>query len=417
MAERNEKKNICFYQTASPALLSGAAQAIIFNPFDRALYVRVKFRRKHFLDRRNFHHPFQGFMNAAVYRTLVGASYVFWQDFVQKIIEKTAPDKLQLSRCPALTAFIIGMLAGSLNGAALNGMQVVKYRMWNMENNANFFKVALQAYRESGVSIFFRGIGITILRDCVFGVVYELFRRTNFLRGIFHSYVRPAERRVLFPLKLTSKNNSTSAGEKILVDNKHAVSDNVPCRCCRDELCTCAFISNLVAAMLASVMSSPFNYFRIIVYSTPSGTAPVGALLLFRFFIYQVQFIYKCGESFTDANTAMYGAELKTPCGNNNNNNNNNYNNDSIISSAGITTSSNNCGGKSCFNFSLTRMCRPQVLDKLTATAVCRNRHPMATLRWINARLNVGWGSVRVGLGMAVGQAIFYKLQSVFKDQ
>jgi len=98
--------------------MSGAAQAIIFNPVDRALYVRVKFRRSRFLDARNFERPFQGFMNAAVYRTLVGASYMFWQDTVRISIERNLPQSCQATTSPQLNSVLIGLTAREPHAAA-----------------------------------------------------------------------------------------------------------------------------------------------------------------------------------------------------------------------------------------------------------------------------------------------------------
>lgn len=114
-----------------PALSSGAIQAILFNPIDRALYLRVTYRRSSFLDWRNFDRPFHGFMNAAVYRTLVGACYLFWQDTFHFYIQRHLPSWCQESVSPQLNAMLIGFTAGASNGLALNAMQAIKFRMWN----------------------------------------------------------------------------------------------------------------------------------------------------------------------------------------------------------------------------------------------------------------------------------------------
>ncbi|ESS64913.1 mitochondrial carrier domain-containing protein [Trypanosoma cruzi] len=411
MAGINEPVKEGFFHTACPALLSGAAQAILFNPFDRALYVRVKFRRQHFLDRRNFGQPFQGFMNAAVYRTLVGASYMFWQDSARIFIESKTPEYFHASQSPKLNAFLIGAIAGSVNGAVLNGMQVVKYRTWNVDGNVSFLRVALEVYKESGVRIFFRGIGTTALRDCIFGIVYEMFRRSTLIKDVFDPYVILAERashflrgdevppnscRVSAGATLPNKNYNhkhttatTSTNTNTTNNNKDNTDSTGRVALWNQEKCgACAFISNLVAALLASIVSSPFNYARSVIYGAPSGSVPMRCTSLLQSFCYQVRFIYVCGESFTDAKAIAAESARKTP----------------LQTSSSSACSQNWLLGRSKY-----------LWRSLLTGAYWRNRHPVAAWRWVNSRLNIGWGSLRVGLGMAVGQSLFHFLQDTLQ--
>lgn len=50
-------------------LVAGVAQAGLFNPYDRALYLSVKHHRP-FLDKRNFQNSFQGFLQSVGGRAL-----------------------------------------------------------------------------------------------------------------------------------------------------------------------------------------------------------------------------------------------------------------------------------------------------------------------------------------------------------
>ena len=59
----------------------GVLQSVLFNPWDRALYLSVKEKRP-FLLRENFRNPYQGWLQSAVHRTVSGGLYFVLQ--VQK---------------------------------------------------------------------------------------------------------------------------------------------------------------------------------------------------------------------------------------------------------------------------------------------------------------------------------------------
>lgn len=298
--------------TATPALVSGAVQAVAFNPIDRALYVRVQNRRRRFLDFRNFERPFQGFANAAVYRTIVGASYVFWQDSCRYWLNEFAPE---FSKYPALSAVTIGLVAGCCNGLALNNLQAVKFTMWSADATVaspTFFGTVRRMYNIGGVSVFFRGIRITMLRDAVFGVVYETMRHSPYARNA-------AERVHTFA-------------------NGHG-----PSKTDRDFL---SFFINVISALFATIFSAPINYARSMVYGSPLCATPFSVGRLLRNLAVETKYVWKSGRSFRDTPIAEYN---------------------------------------------------PQA----------RGQQWKDAWRFLNARLNVGWGSLRVGLGMAVGQYVF----------
>lgn len=311
-----------------PALFSGAVQAALFNPYDRALYVRVKYRRRKFLDWRNFDRPFQGFLNASFYRTTVSGGYFLWQDIVRMIIERFFPMQFHASVSPHFNAALIGLLAGSLNGFLLNPLQIVKFRMWNSSSSAetmNFWKTACQLFKEGGCHIFFRGCLTTVVRDCVFGVTYELVRRMNYGDLLF------------------SSSNEENASKL------HAARYD-----------RASLLTNMSAALCASMLSSPFNFVRTVVYSTASGATPVSAIFLYHSLVKQLRFIYSFGKSYVYL-ASMTGAKR-----------------------VNITASS--------LSFS-------------------RNYYPKASWAWFNSRLNIGWGSLRIGLGMGMSQNLFFFFQ------
>lgn len=302
-----------------PALASGVIQAVLFNPVDRALYVRVKFRRSSFLDKRNFERPFQGFMNSAVYRTLVGSSYVFWQDTFQVLVENRFPCQCQASVSPQLNAAIIGLFAGMFNGLALNAMQTVKFRMWTSdERYITFMKTARMLYKEGGSAMFFRGCLATVLRDSVFGVVYEMIRHSATLLRAYNSLLycpelvcKTTSNTLLRALARKGTNESTLEQRRLpdapaQQQQQQQVAANtnpselprriemeMPTRCSLS-----AFALNLIAAVVASVVSAPLNYARVVIYGTPYGAIPLGYVKLLRSFLMQCAYVYRHGESY-----------------------------------------------------------------------------------------------------------------------
>lgn len=374
-SSENEEKEGFFY-TAGPALISGAAQAILFNPIDRALYVRVKFRRKHFLDRRNFERPFQGFMNAAVYRTLVGASYMFWQDSARLCIGRFMPQMFQVETSPVLNSMLIGLFAGSVNGLALNTLQAVKFRMWNSDaRGVNFWQTAKHMFKEGGVPIFFRGCVTTMIRDSIFGVVYETLRRMDSWKVFFDNVVTGVSKKM--PWHQTGDTDTIAPPP---------VERHLGAGTCE----ACMFVSNLVAAVLASTLSSPFNYVRSIVYGTPPGSIPLNYFQLLRSFYTQYFFVWHNGCTFsgtlvvpelaaTEHRVEMSAASPRPP---------------------GTSLPPERPVGRWW-----------KVYLDLVRWGEAHHHHPIKSWQWANSRLNIGWGSLRIGVGMAMGQSLFHLAQ------
>ncbi|CAJ1024536.1 Mitochondrial carrier protein, putative [Leishmania lindenbergi] len=429
LREGHDKDN--FVYSAGPALLSGALQAILFNPIDRALYVRVKFRRRRFLDRQNFEHPFQGIVNAVVYRTLVGASYIFWQDSMRIAIERSAPAVCLPETSPQLNSMLIGLSAGSINGFTLNALQAVKFRMWNTnERGVSFLRTATYMYREGGVFIFFRGCFTTMVRDSIFGVVYETARRASAWKHFFDPQVgvlrspfsTPSPQLPAGAIACVASASSIPRGDisasapAPLLDHRK-VNEAVSAR--RDAMVPdfaqkcgiCAFISNLVAAVLASILSSPFNYVRSIVYGTPAGAIPLGYISLLKSFYTQLFYTYRHGKSYTDRHGVPELGETEHPCS-------------APASSSTATTAAErrwrhggSVGIGAEVEESVQQTARrsnslgSRLAAQMRTWVVVHHHHPKAAWMWANSRLNIGWGSLRVGVGMAMGQSLFYLAQ------
>jgi hypothetical protein len=71
-----------------------------------------------------------------------------------------------------------GQVAGLANGLLLNPLACVKYQIWgHCEPNRAFMQQARSMMRNGGVAVFFRGAPATCLRDSVFGATFSGLRR------------------------------------------------------------------------------------------------------------------------------------------------------------------------------------------------------------------------------------------------
>lgn len=118
----------------------------------------------------------QGWLQSALHRTVSGGLYFVLQGAVQDAGV----------RAPLL----VGLVAGCLNGALLSPLAAVKYHNWGsgtrsffptflLSNRAvlsefSFLASLRSALAAGGPALLFRGTTTTIVRDAVFGVVYEV---------------------------------------------------------------------------------------------------------------------------------------------------------------------------------------------------------------------------------------------------
>lgn len=202
---------------------AGVVQAGLLNPFDRALYLSVKEKRP-FLHRQNFTRPYQGFLQSVGGRAVSGGLFFPLESIFQSIYDR--PDSGgHGGGNAALTNFLVGSAAGSVNAIILNPLSAIKYRMWGKEEKERgMMQEAKHMWRRGGVTPFFHGFIPTILRDVVFGGTYTFIR---------------------FQLK----DSDYSGGERA------------------------QWASNMGAAAFATVISGPFNLARNIQFAT--GTMEV----------------------------------------------------------------------------------------------------------------------------------------------
>jgi hypothetical protein len=255
-------------------LLAGVAQAGLFNPYDRALYLSVRDERP-FLHAGNWTHPYLGFVQSLNTRALAGGLYF-------------PLEHLALQLVPPQQHFAAGMIAGTINALLLNPLTAVKYQTWGRTENRGVWTEALCMARAGSWRPFVKGLGPTILRDTAFGGTYTVLR-----------------------LHIVQQQQQ---------HNDHNGDDHQQGG--RRQVNTAA--ANFVAAALATVVSGPFNYVRNVQYGTPSGerapTVPQVLIGLFREtmavgqqVVAVVEMPQSSGQSSTGSSTSGGGAMRMPP--------------------------------------------------------------------------------------------------------
>lgn len=223
---KKQKLNI----DVASGLIAGVANSGLFNPWDRALYLSVKYNRP-FLSWENFTAPYQGFSQALVQRTFLGSIYFIAQGELNTYMLPYLHQNLGLN--PTAAHFYVGMAAGSIGGAMTNSISAVKYHTWGKEK-ASFRSSVYDMWTHGGYKPFIKGTTATMTRDMVFGSTYEMLRHL---------------------MKNQVKKEGNQNPEPYMPSWE--------------------FFYNACAAGVATIASSPFNYVRNMQYATsPRQKAP-----------------------------------------------------------------------------------------------------------------------------------------------
>lgn len=215
------------YSSFLCGFLAGVAQAGIFNPYDRALYLSVK-EKRNFLNIRNWQHPYSGFFQSLGGRVISGGLYFPVEHLFLRLMDKEQSHPYR--------NFLAGTAAGLVNAIVLNPLTAIKYKTWGKteklralravgvdvdQKRRTMIRTASGMIRKAGsLRPFFNGLAPTVYRDVVFGGCYTWLR----LQIQWWLDLQPNEQ----------------------------------------------YIGNFVAAGLATVASGPFNYARNIQYATSS---------------------------------------------------------------------------------------------------------------------------------------------------
>lgn len=154
-------------------LAAGVAQAGLFNPIDRALYLSVR-NEIPFMRKENFQSPYQGFFQSVGHRALSGGLYYPLEHF---FVSMLPPEAAMDTGSPgALYNFAAGTAAGSVNAIICNPISAVKYKTWGRDVSRGMAREALNMMKIGGVRPFCNGLIPTVARDLVFGGTYTFLR-------------------------------------------------------------------------------------------------------------------------------------------------------------------------------------------------------------------------------------------------
>ena len=201
----------------------GVFQAFAFNPVDRALYLAVIKSRSLFVAA-NWSTPLTGVGISCVQRTLSVGLFFPLEDLFRPVIETHIAS-------PHVAASLAGIGCGLFSAVTLNPIALVKYNSWRTSNSLDrIIQEGMRTVHTNGWRYLGRAVGSTILRDSTFGATYSFLRHVDFRNGEFLS---------------RSQGPATE----------------------------CA------AAVIATILSSPFNYARNMQYGAPGPTPRVVDIL------------------------------------------------------------------------------------------------------------------------------------------
>jgi hypothetical protein len=218
--------------------VSGLVQAGLFNPWDRALYLSVANNRP-FLNTMNFVSPWNGVFQTIFQRGISAGLYFPLEEIFSQYLTEAFKDKSSVQPWLVLCA---GFLAGAGNGLIMNPISSIKYHYWGVSEigtKENFASVAIDMLKRGGIRPFFVGVTATISRDVMFGGAFAYFRHD-------------------LPTRFASFPSSSSRK-----DNESFVLD----------VGKKSFVTDLVAGLIATTISSPLNYVRNIHYTVPPDVA------------------------------------------------------------------------------------------------------------------------------------------------
>mmetsp|Transcript_5172 Transcript_5172/g.7581 ORF Transcript_5172/g.7581 Transcript_5172/m.7581 type:complete len:344 (-) Transcript_5172:472-1503(-) len=224
-------------------LIAGVAQAGLFNPYDRALYLSVKQKRS-FAHLENFTSPYQGFLQSIVGRAFSGGLFFPLEHFYKSLLERVCDPQqphsqvVSSSSTTALTNFCAGTAAGATNALVLNPISAVKYKTWGRDANRGMIHEALGMYRKGGIQPFLNGMLPTLGRDIVFGGCY------TFLRMQIRKQLEQQQPENPHPHPHSNSNKQHHQQQQ--------------------------WIANASAAAIATVVSGPLNFARNVQYATKS---------------------------------------------------------------------------------------------------------------------------------------------------
>ena len=207
----------------------GLGVTFLLNPWDKALYLSILHNRS-FLDLRNFHAPFQGVGQSLISRAISRGLYFPFEQFgyiwSKQYIFKSNDN---------MNYMVGGTFAGICNAFLLNPVSAIKYTRWSDLENLSLRKEFISMYKKGGYRQFMKGMYATMCRDIVFGSTFALMR--------FGRRARWDD----------GDGKTMGYGERLWIDGSSAI--------------------------VATIMSSPFNFVRNMQYGTPKDVIKIPGMM------------------------------------------------------------------------------------------------------------------------------------------
>ncbi|MEK7801475.1 MAG: hypothetical protein AAB276_03380, partial [Pseudomonadota bacterium] len=146
--------------------ISGGLNTILFNPYDRAIYLSVM-NKKTIFEKKFWKKPYQGVGQAFIHRTISYGMYfpflAIWEENLQYLI----PKKTEMT-------LVSNILAGTSVAILTFPIASIKMYTWNNPHRDSIMKIGKELYCKHGKSLFTRGLGTTICRDIIFSSIFGL---------------------------------------------------------------------------------------------------------------------------------------------------------------------------------------------------------------------------------------------------
>ena len=201
--------------TFACGLTTGLIQAAVFNPYDRAMYLCIQSNRP-FLSRANWSLR-ESFVGVlpSVLQRAVSSGLYFPLEQVARIKLKNAWEN------HGKVDAVAGVISGAATGFITAPINAAKFDQWRGTSSQSAADSARSVYRQQGLRGLMRAAPVTVVRDVSFGMTF--------------SYLR----------------------------HRH----------------DSGLLSNISAALIATVISSPFNYVRLRQYAA-NGAQPTTLSIL-----------------------------------------------------------------------------------------------------------------------------------------
>lgn len=176
-----------------PALVSGSINTLLFSYPDRVIYLAQIYHRSVSAQFKilfeNLHSKikqpnakifsllcnelFPSGLQGALSKTYTNSTYYICQGIIDDYL---TPIKQQYKLSENFVAITRGILAGSINSVLFAvPMSTLRYTTFN-RNYQPMHSVAKDMYHQGGLKIFYTGLAASLIRDIIFGVIYETSR-------------------------------------------------------------------------------------------------------------------------------------------------------------------------------------------------------------------------------------------------